>query len=475
MTHQPKWGQDVEHKYSHYFNQARAAPPIDLTVSTSLTRHIDTRPAGRATNIITLFNPAELCAVLDNNVRLDKAFVKETLNTYGPILRTRDVGDWSFDESPTSVPLATTEFHFYGWYLWLVASPIAHASDVVCGVLNLRGANIGISGVMRADEVSNTRGGASDILQYWFEWRNDKTLTKTCILREFKPDNVLLVDDEHMLAHLIIDQMIQANNGHLVVATQTQYVRLEISKVYSIRNSPTQLEDTAILILFCTLAAANQVTIYPQPYQGVFRDGARQQQIEFCKPRKSFLLSPLCWLCLEGEVQSAANDVSIAFGQLRLFFLAARVVAKIAHGVAATQRLDREFVAYSALRTWQGVAIPRVFGLYMGTNQMTKVLLMSDAGKALRDFSDPEPSDKRILFVRIARLHQSGVMHNDLEPRNVTQSGTSGPLIIDFDEASLNHLDAATELAALDPVTVPRLTFAMLIFAVWSVYYLSHV
>lgn len=37
-------------------------------------------------------------------------------------------------------------------------------------------------------------------------------------------------------------------------------------------------------------------------------------------------------------------------------------------------------------------------------------------------------------------LHQSGVLHNDIEPRNVTLSETSGPLVIDFDEASFNHV-----------------------------------
>jgi hypothetical protein len=46
---------------------------------------------------------------------------------------------------------------------------------------------------------------------------------------------------------------------------------------------------------------------------------------------------------------------------------------KIAHGVAAAQRLDREFLAYLALCTWQGVAIARIFGLYMRTDQTTKV------------------------------------------------------------------------------------------------------
>ncbi|KAJ7026399.1 hypothetical protein C8F04DRAFT_901864, partial [Mycena alexandri] len=116
------------------------------------------------------------------------------------------------------------------------------------------------------------------------------------------------------------------------------------------------------------------------------------------------------------------------------------VVAKIAHGSAATHRLDREFLAYSALRTWQGVAIPRIFGMYTSTDKTTKVLLMSDAGKTLRDFGDLEPAEKHLLFTRLVRLHQSGVLHNDIESRNVTRSVTSGPLVIDFDEASLNHV-----------------------------------
>lgn len=213
--------------------------------------------------------------------------------------------------------------------------------------------------------------------------------------------------------------MIEADNGHVVVTTQTQYVlvrlstslQLEISDIYRIRDSPTQLDDMVILVLFCTLSALSQEIIYPagpevrrvhipqfptwvlRPYQGVFWDGARQQQTKFCKPRKSSFL-PLSWLGLEGEVLSIANDVSVARGQLLLFFLAARVVAKIAHSVAASQRLDREFLAYSALRTWQGVAIPRIFGIYTSTDETTKVLLMSDAGKTLRDFGDLEPAEK---------------------------------------------------------------------------------
>jgi hypothetical protein len=66
--------------------------------------------AGCATETITPLNPAELCAALGNNVRLDKAFAESTLNT---IFRPRDVGDWSFYESPSSVPpIANIETEF---------------------------------------------------------------------------------------------------------------------------------------------------------------------------------------------------------------------------------------------------------------------------------------------------------------------------------------------------------------------------
>lgn len=35
-------------------------------------------------------------------------------------------------------------------------------------------------------------------------------------------------------------------------------------------------------------------------------------------------------------------------------------------------------------------------------------------------------------------IHQMGVKHNDLEPRNVVISQSSGPTIIDFDNASVH-------------------------------------
>lgn len=39
----------------------------------------------------------------------------------------------------------------------------------------------------------------------------------------------------------------------------------------------------------------------------------------------------------------------------------------------------------------------------------------------------------------LIRIHNAGVQHNDLEPRNVVVSQSLGPIIIDFDSASLDH------------------------------------
>ena len=39
----------------------------------------------------------------------------------------------------------------------------------------------------------------------------------------------------------------------------------------------------------------------------------------------------------------------------------------------------------------------------------------------------------------LIRIHQKGVQHNDLEPRNVVISQSSGPSIIDFDNATIHH------------------------------------
>ncbi|KAJ6521743.1 hypothetical protein B0H19DRAFT_684871 [Mycena capillaripes] len=96
----------------------------------------------------------------------------------------------------------------------------------------------------------------------------------------------------------------------------------------------------------------------------------------------------------------------------------------------------------------------------------------------------------------LIRIRNAGVQHNDLEPRNVVVSQSLGPIIIDFDSASLDHccegpscrelrelagclgIDPGVELSttervtfvSTDVVTVAVVSFlVMWIMSVWKV------
>ncbi|KAJ6603621.1 hypothetical protein DFH09DRAFT_854818, partial [Mycena vulgaris] len=115
------------------------------------------------------------------------------------------------------------------------------------------------------------------------------------------------------------------------------------------------------------------------------------------------------------------------------------IVAKLAFRVAASDRLRREFEAYNVLHALQGVAIPILLGLYRNEDDGSSVLIMSNAGVPLTQFDELSASDRHKLLAHLICLHQAGVQHNDMEPRNIVMSASRGPVIIDFDNASLGH------------------------------------
>jgi hypothetical protein len=202
----------------------------------------------------------------------------------------------------------------------------------------------------------------------------------------------------------------------------TEGFQLQISRVYQTRNSTTQARDMAELVLFHTHSALGLGTKYPQgpglatglnlltslrvtipvfptalfqPYEGVFRKSGlnhRTKLVALTKSRGSFF--PLSWGRFDGDIQShiGGDDVTISYGRLVLFFLATRVVAKTAYGLSAAQRLDREFHAYAAMRSLQGIVIPRVVGLYTSKDENSMVLIMSYVGKPLETFDELNPT-----------------------------------------------------------------------------------
>jgi tRNA A-37 threonylcarbamoyl transferase component Bud32 len=46
---------------------------------------------------------------------------------------------------------------------------------------------------------------------------------------------------------------------------------------------------------------------------------------------------------------------------------------------------------------------------------------------------------RRTLLSHLIRIHQAGIEHLDVEPRNVVLSKSKGPVVVDVDGASLDH------------------------------------
>ncbi|KAK7013592.1 hypothetical protein R3P38DRAFT_3207003 [Favolaschia claudopus] len=299
----------------------------------------------------------------------------------------------------------------------------------------------------------------------------------------------------------IINEMIGSKTGHAIICTQVQYVmilltdllQLQISPVYAIRGSNTQAADAALLVLFYAHAALGAGTKYPRRSEvtamhvtlPVFPTSVFQ-------PYEGRDLSPDL-VSVRSDVHSSNNEVTITYGRLVfLFFASTTLIAKTAHGPSANQRLLREYDVYHALRLWQGVAIPKLVGVFVTGDGRNTVLLLSYTGKALKAFSELNLSEKLELYYRLFRLHKSGVQHNDFEPRNVTMS-SSGPFLIDFDHASLDHncsgtscleLLRAAEALGLDPPLAEQLrrlpsvyssTVALIlaVFGAWFSYVIS--
>ncbi|KAJ7816603.1 hypothetical protein B0H14DRAFT_1395097 [Mycena olivaceomarginata] len=488
------WGTDRK-AYAAYFAESRAAPPRDNVASESLNPH-EPYPEAQPTQIITFFDPSALQHTL-GPATLNMNFVQDVLDTTGPVITPSNGSLWHFAAQPQSFPMiAKHEADYYDWFNWAVCYPAAHAVNAVRDRL-YRTANVTLPADFSCTgKVNKTQGGGvADIIhQYQSDLDGDE---RPCTPHEFKRHKALHVNGESVLDFLvqqasapsgyrfrstasrstlpgkgkdvvsqIINEMISTNTGHAVICTQEQYamvrvtdtLQLELSPVYAVRDSATQARDVALLVLFYTHAALRAGQTYAdaragitamriilpafptwvfEPYEGIFRGGMIGRTKLVSKSRGSFL--PLPWAWFDGDVRSSSNDVTIIQGRLVLLFVVSRrLIAKLAHGPSATQRLVREYNVYNAMRGLQGAAIPKMMGMYTSKDGKNTVLMMSYAGKALSAFSELEPGDKRILFHRLVRLHNAGVQHNDLEPRNVTKS-LSGPFIIDFDHASLDH------------------------------------
>ncbi|KAJ6528599.1 hypothetical protein B0H19DRAFT_1243083 [Mycena capillaripes] len=448
----------------------------------------------------------------------------------------------------------------YPFLEWVVYRPAARALPVVLYYLfdiSSKQMPAQLAGYSRTAIIdSQHEFGSTDIVHFLSQNEDDEQTEQGIrTLQEVKRARVLTIGNRNVLGemhrlaelgwnfrqssecakgkHLLlqaIDELANYQVQHIVLTTETHYAlvhlsgdSLYMSRVYPIHNADlqNQASDMAELVLFYAHAALTRSwEPSPQPPVSIFRVSVPSFSPSIFKPSQGFvhvggtlvrpvnfsalrrpsgkLFPQLLSLGVDGICGHSRHDGEIVISFVRLTFLLfeARAVAKAAYGPCASKRLHREFDVYSALRPLQGTSIPTLFGLYWNHNDSSSVLITSHGGTPLRDFDTLTLVERHTLMSHLIRIHNAGVQHNDLEPRNVVVSQSLGPIIIDFDSASLDHrcegpscrelrelagclgIDPGVELSttervtsvSTDVVTVALVSFLVVwIMSVWKV------
>ncbi|KAJ7023799.1 hypothetical protein C8F04DRAFT_1271042 [Mycena alexandri] len=461
--------------YWTYFSRPRIAPPRDATETASISYKHQGESLPTTTELRWLN-----VATLTHTTTLDLGLVTEALTKYGPVVNPLAPIEWIWDqELPAGVEQVIRDEK--GLYHTSTGS----SSD-------LRPARCPQFSTTFVDE---QEFGSTDILQYCSMegLRRNRTLHEVKRARvlsllksnvldimyglagstwAFKQDSSACKRGAALLCQAI-DELAKYQVRHIVLTTETHYAlvhldddsQLCMSDVYEIRPSDPSRQpgDMAHLVLFYAHAALseplecsrNPVTTYRvevpsfppwifRPYKGKICVGntVRSLTLSAGKLSSARWIPPFIPLKVEGYAEDTRHegDIRIIFVKLIFTIFQRSAVAKAAYGLSASARIVHELDVYNVLRRLQGFSIPTLFGLYRSDEEgSSAVLITSHEGTALHSFDDLGLEDRRSLMQHLVRIHQAGVEHHDVEPRNVVLSKTRGPIIVDFDGASLNH------------------------------------
>ncbi|TFK66616.1 hypothetical protein BDN72DRAFT_917133 [Pluteus cervinus] len=149
-----------------------------------------------------------------------------------------------------------------------------------------------------------------------------------------------------------------------------------------------------------------------------------------------------------GKVFKARLEVTLANGRK----LSQDVVAKLTTHEEARKRMRHEYRVYQRLWEHNVKRIPEIYGLFQDHDDLVDILVMERARFSFRqrepwrqgnmDFlKELTPSDKNACIAIVKAMHKAGVVHRDLRPENLVIAQDGKPMIIDFDQASLNPSD----------------------------------
>ncbi|KAF7328437.1 Proteophosphoglycan ppg4 [Mycena sanguinolenta] len=419
---------------------------------------------------------------ISDEVSLNLPFVRRVLSTHGPVVDPLFAYEWQWERRPPYVKPAARAVPVVLHTLFEDASqpvPVQHVGYSRTSILD-----------------NQSVFGTTDIIHFLSQNEDAKhTAAGIRMLHEVKRARVptsckLNVLDEMyrlagsgwnfrqgtscpkgtlLLLGQALNELAQCQVNYIVLTTETQYAlvhlsgdSLHISPVYPIQNPNLQQQanDMAELV-HATLTRSSQPPLQPpvsilqvtvpsfppsifKPSRGFIHVGGAlvcPLNLSTLRRPSDSLFPQLLPLGVDGRCGHRRHDgeIVISFVRLTFFLFQAKAVAKAAYGPRASERLRHEFNVYSALCLLQGTLIPTLLGLYRNQNDGSSVLIISHGGTSLPDFDSLTLVEWHSLMSRLISIHQAGVQHNDLEPRNVVLSPSLGPIIICFDNASLDH------------------------------------
>ncbi|TDL26921.1 hypothetical protein BD410DRAFT_475932 [Rickenella mellea] len=116
-----------------------------------------------------------------------------------------------------------------------------------------------------------------------------------------------------------------------------------------------------------------------------------------------------------------------------------RVIVKMTTTDEGSEPILKEARIYEHLASQSIIpADAQYYGVFRSDNNST-ALVLDDLGDALESFNHCSEEQKNALFDTALALHNSGVCHNDIEPRNVVVDQDGKVHIIDFHLATSDH------------------------------------
>ncbi|KAJ7127076.1 hypothetical protein C8R44DRAFT_113490 [Mycena epipterygia] len=109
------------------------------------------------------------------------------------------------------------------------------------------------------------------------------------------------------------------------------------------------------------------------------------------------------------------------------------------YGAAEISNLAAEAAAYSRLEPLQGREVAAQIGILAPWHWGWGGLLMENIGVPLGDggrWDVVEPAAKRATYTALRKIHEHGILHGDVAPRNVVRRTGGGIVVVDFGSAT---------------------------------------